>query len=179
MKINLFYFVVLILIVLCSCRKTDSEPVIVYPEPAPNYATEQTDTITATSEVNDESDGLQIGDKAHESNEFIATIDKPNPKAIKIYTPEDLDNVRNDLNASYVLMNDLEMFDWGNWIPIGDSNMPFSGEFDGQGHRIIGLTISDSNLIHIGLFGYCKFDDDGLGIKNVGLVQRSLNNYAK
>ena len=38
---------------------------------------------------------------------FLAPINDPDPNAIKIYTAQDLDSVRNNLGGSYVLMNDI------------------------------------------------------------------------
>lgn len=36
-----------------------------------------------------------------------------------IYTPEDLNRVRDNLTGNYILMNDIDMSDWGGWEPIG------------------------------------------------------------
>jgi len=41
---------------------------------------------------------------------------------VGIYTAQDLDNMRNNLTGKYVLMNDIDLADWGNWEPIGDGN---------------------------------------------------------
>ncbi len=40
------------------------------------------------------------------------------------------------------------------WLPIGNSKLPFSGKFDGGGYTINGLRITDKNLADAGLFGY-------------------------
>lgn len=90
-----------------------------------------------------------------------------------IYTIEELYNVRNDLDGSYILMADIDLSaatamggDWdfmGNgWNPIGSGdvygNNAFSGEFDGNGHKITGLRIdaktvpSGTATVYIGLF---------------------------
>jgi hypothetical protein len=60
---------------------------------------------------------------------------------IGIYTAEDLDNVRNDLTANYILMNDIDLSAYENWEPIGKLSTfayydTFSGVFDGNGHSI-------------------------------------------
>lgn len=36
-----------------------------------------------------------------------------------IYTPDDLNRVRDNLTGNYILMNDIDMSDWGGWEPIG------------------------------------------------------------
>ena len=90
-----------------------------------------------------------------------------------IYTIEELYNVRNNLGGSYILMADIDLSaatakggDWdfmGNgWNPIGSGdvydNNAFSGEFDGNGHKITGLRIdvktvpSGTATVYIGLF---------------------------
>lgn len=38
---------------------------------------------------------------------------------IGIYTPEDLNRMRENLTANYILMNDIDMSEWGGWEPIG------------------------------------------------------------
>lgn len=103
---------------------------------------------------------------------FIAPIEKADASAIQIKTADDLNNIRNNMYGSYVLMNDIDMSDYGNWSPIGITlSSPFYGKFDGQGHKITGLTVShdfsQSVILGypyvVGLFGVC----DGAQIKNV------------
>ena len=75
---------------------------------------------------------------------------------IEIRTVDDLYNIRNDLTANYILMNDIDMSEtsvsgslynnYGNgWDPIGSNGkyecQSFSGIFDGNGHIIKNLTI--------------------------------------
>lgn len=62
----------------------------------------------------------------------------------RIYTPQQLYDVRNDLQGSYKLMADLDMTAWcllRGWIPIGDHDHPFIGEFDGNDHSISNISI--------------------------------------
>ena len=129
---------------------------------------------------------------------------------IGIYTVEDLDAVRNDLWANYILMNDLtfEPADFeeggrfeGGWTPIGTDEEAFYGIFDGNGHVIRGLKITDARLTredlnpgrengrfvgkYVGLFGYCRlsgrFAEDGVTpmltgyIKNLGMEAGSVS----
>ena len=42
----------------------------------------------------------------------------------------------------------------GNWTPIGTRAAPYTGTFDGQGHKISGLQTSDTQ--YAGLFGYIQ-----------------------
>jgi len=66
-------------------------------------------------------------------------------------------NVAKDQNyatASYQMDNHIDLSKY-NWQPIGNTQMPFSGIFNGNGYSIYGLTItSDTTLTDAGLFGY-------------------------
>ncbi len=90
------------------------------------------------------------------------------PKYTYIYTKDDLNNIRNDLNGAYLLMNDIEFspedFEEGGdfyndgygWKPIGAvvrDKECFNGEFNGNGYTISGLTINKAYYNYCGLFG--------------------------
>ena len=61
----------------------------------------------------------------------------------------------------------------GEWTPIGSSGtLAFGGTFDGDGHCISGMTITDSTLGYVGLFGYTL---NGVVIQNVHLTDVSIN----
>lgn len=94
-----------------------------------------------------------------------------------IMTLEQLDAVRNDLTAHYVLGMDIDASKTSNWndgsgfAPIGsyasDGNShPFAGVFDGQGHEIRNLTINWPDNNSTGLFAF--IGDSGV-VRNVGL----------
>ncbi len=73
-----------------------------------------------------------------------------------IRTAEDLNNIRNDLAGKYLLMNDIDLSVYENWVPIGDAENPFTGELDGNGYVIENLTIvaeCNEENNYIGLFG--------------------------
>ncbi|MCL2106898.1 MAG: InlB B-repeat-containing protein [Oscillospiraceae bacterium] len=78
-----------------------------------------------------------------------------------IYTPEDLDNIRNNPSVKFILMNDIDLAEWGDWEPIGglsfydyaqyrlSSGLPgtlkaFSGVLDGNGYVIKNLNVRHS-----------------------------------
>jgi len=106
---------------------------------------------------------------------------------IAIYTLQDLDAVRNDLTADYILMNDLDFYDdssydqtdpdWATkkaswvsgegWIPVGNITTSFSGTFDGNGYTISNLYINRSTETYIGLFGVLS--SQGL-LHNLGVI---------
>lgn len=78
----------------------------------------------------------------------------------QIATAEQINNVRNDMSAHYVLTNDIDLSGYNNWEPIGTSSNPFTGTFDGNNHSIIGMTITnvtiDGYIGLAGIFGNCK-----------------------
>ncbi len=55
-----------------------------------------------------------------------------------IYTAEDLDAIRNNLSGNYYLAADINL-DGVEWEPIGTTDNPFTGTFDGCGHAILNM----------------------------------------
>ncbi|WNY27778.1 GLUG motif-containing protein [Methanolapillus ohkumae] len=93
----------------------------------------------------------------------------------QITTIEQLDEIRNNLSASYILMNDLDFSDSDVWEPIGsfqEEKNFFSGQLNGNGKIIQNLSISSSKSQSSGLFGYI---DQGGEVKNLGLVNPSFS----
>ncbi len=89
-------------------------------------------------------------------NEDVVTAETATTEEyIEIRTVEDLDNVRNDLTANYILMNDIDLTEatksGEGWNPIGGSSA-FSGIFEGNNYNITGMRINTS-YTYVGLFG--------------------------
>ncbi len=115
------------------------------------------------------------------SNGFVVPveqIDNVPQDYIGIYTAEDLDNIRNDLNANYILMDDIDLSDL-QWDPIagridpnGYDPIGFTGIFDGNGHTISNM----SPIVHLddsanaGLFGTLR----DATIKNLEMKNATL-----
>lgn len=74
------------------------------------------------------------------------------------------------LSANYMLANDITMSEDREWKPIGSSETPFTGIFDGNGYIIDGLRAGKSK--DPGFFGVTK---DAV-IRNVVLENADLNN---
>ena len=104
-----------------------------------------------------------------------------NTRSVEVFDWHDLDDVRNDLSGSYVLMNDLDEDTPGyddvagpsanagaGWDPLGSHTPanPFTGTFDGNGYFIKGLYINRPSLQVAGLFAKT---DGGAVIRNLGL----------
>jgi uncharacterized repeat protein (TIGR02543 family) len=107
----------------------------------------------------------------------------------EIRTWRDLDAIRHNLSARYVLMNGLgpatagyvelasEAANQGKgWEPIGSADDQFAGSFDGQGYEVEGLFINRPEQSYVGLFG--EVGQEGV-TKNVGVVNVTVigNDY--
>lgn len=94
----------------------------------------------------------------------------------QIATAEQLDRIRDDLTAHYVLIDDIDLSAYDNWLPIGvfhslsdapeDAEVPhpdyaFTGSFDGAGHTISNLTVSCESPMGAGLFGCISGTENG------------------
>ncbi|MDR2713570.1 MAG: S-layer homology domain-containing protein [Clostridiales bacterium] len=115
---------------------------------------------------------------------FLAPINAPDPDAVKLYTAQDLNNVRNNLSGSYMLMNNIDLADFnsGQWVPIGNASASFTGVFDGQGYVIKNMVISNDGYQYTGLFGAiggeANIKNVGLEDTNIDLWHSSANHYA-
>ncbi|MGQ1948828.1 GLUG motif-containing protein, partial [Geofilum sp. OHC36d9] len=74
---------------------------------------------------------------------------------------------------------DIDASDTRNWndgagfSPIGNSTTPFTGNYNGQGYTIDGLTINRSSSDYVGLFGYAS----GASIDSLGLTNVYIQGY--
>lgn len=89
----------------------------------------------------------QTGDDGTTNWDFIVPVthQKTVPaEYTAIRTAQQLFDIRNDLAGKYILMNDISLAGWGNWVPIGNSTYGFSGVLDENGFEIDNLLITDS-----------------------------------
>ena len=96
-----------------------------------------------------------------------------------ITTPQELQNMQNDLDADYILDNDLDMTGF-EWEPVGYGHPygVFTGTFDGQGFTISNLTCltAATNLGYCGgLFGFLGDDDAPEGVVAI-ISNLNMNN---
>jgi len=75
---------------------------------------------------------------------------------IEIWTPADMNNVRNNLSGNYILAADISLSSYSNWTPIGSDDDPFTGKINGNGKKISGLKINSATAADAGLFGYVE-----------------------
>ena len=83
----------------------------------------------------------------------------------QIATVEDLMNI--SPNGKYILTADINL-QGIEWKPIGSSAVPFSGLFDGNGHKITNLFISEPHS-YVGFFGYNSGIIQNLKVENVNI----------
>ena len=79
-----------------------------------------------------------------------------------INVAENLKNI--SLDGKYILLNDIDL-GGAEWTPIGTSDDPFIGEFDGNGYTISNLKITTGRE-YVGLFGYNNGVIQNLGVEN-------------
>ena len=94
----------------------------------------------------------------------------------QVATADQLDLIRNDLTAHYILIEDIDLSGYENWTPIGafqslsdapeDAEIPhpdyaFTGTFDGAGHTISNLKVSAEAPMGAGLFGCVSGTENG------------------
>ncbi|WP_372632189.1 S-layer homology domain-containing protein [Cohnella sp.] len=78
------------------------------------------------------------------------------------------------LDRNIRLTNDIDMTEY-EWVPLGGNEaQPFSGIFDGRGHRIEGLSIDGGSLSLVGFFGKLTGTVRDLSVS----VQAEGGNYA-
>lgn len=87
---------------------------------------------------------------------------------IPIYDEKDFNSMRENLNGKFILMNNIDLSDYKNWVPIGNKSSPFCGSFDGNSFVIKNIKINDVSGSEsvAGLFGTIKNSI----IKNVAAV---------
>lgn len=62
-----------------------------------------------------------------------------------VKSAEDLQNINNNLSGSYYLIQDIDLTGVS-FKPIGSAETPFTGTFDGNGHKVTNLTLIIARL---------------------------------
>ena len=75
---------------------------------------------------------------------------------------EDLNGI--SLNGKYALVCDIDL-GGAEWTPIGTSDDPFIGEFNGKGYTVSNFQITTGRQ-YVGLFGYNNGVIENLGVEN-------------
>lgn len=88
----------------------------------------------------------------------------------QVTTASEFNSIRNNLSAHYILMNDIDLASYTNFVPIGNSSSKFIGTLDGNGFKVKNLK-ANRNATYTGLFGYAE----GATIKKLGVVDANVN----
>lgn len=156
------------------------------------FANSPTEFVTVTEDMVSGYDMSVVGTQTvtitHPLKVFTFEIEILEKPFNEIYTVADLYNIRNDLSANYILMNDIDLteatakggdydFNGNGWNPIGSNDTyasnEFIGVFDGNGHTISGMRIDitkSTTMINAGLFANVSGT-----IKNLKIDKSSIN----
>lgn len=102
----------------------------------------------------------------NQSNEIFIGGNGTEESPYEVSNAEQLYAVRYDMEAYYVQTQDIDISEYSNWIPIGNTDNPFRGSYDGNKYTISNLTISEISTDNVGLFGVCS--ESGI-LKNIVL----------
>ncbi len=98
-----------------------------------------------------------------------------------ITTVEMLQNIKQDLDANYILLNDIDASETSTWNepsgfePIGINTNKFTGSLNGNGYKITDLYIN-RNSMFVGLFGYAENAEiSNLGLENANISSSNHN----
>lgn len=93
---------------------------------------------------------------------------------VGIYSAEDLEQIRENPDGDYILMADIDLRGTEH-TPIGSIEVPFNGNFNGNGYRIMNFSIEDGSsgstpetmmgMTYSGFFGYAPY----AVIRNLGI----------
>mgnify|MGYP001773336750 CR=1 FL=1 len=110
----------------------------------------------------------------------------------QIATAEQLDSIRYDTESHYYIQTqDIDLSGYDSWVPIGDSDNPFKGSYDGNDCAIDNMKINIENCItvspnpdpypptlhaYIGLFGnvYDAYGNHDQYLKNIEVTNSNI-----
>lgn len=142
-------------------------------------SSEELEIIDETTESNvseENGERLLANGSPEESEETFVGGDGTQGNPYQIETVSQLNMIRDNLSACYILTSDLAFDesdfleggqfynDGSGWLPIGSSDSAFTGSLNGNGHSINGLFISSEDA-YSGLFGYTS----GAKISNLSI----------
>ena len=116
-------------------------------------------------ENGDEESNIGPGSGTADDSFLVSTVDD----LLHVGNPEpDTKYAEWGLDKYYKQTDDIDLVDVANWTPIGS----FTGSYDGDGHKIMNLTIAEYNKSSQGLFSNVGWP--GV-VKNLGLVDININ----
>lgn len=99
----------------------------------------------------------------------------------QITNADEFFEIRNELDAHYKLMNDIDLAEFikednptQGWSPIGNATTPFTGSLDGNNKSVKGLYINRPSSENVGLFGCVSLHNiHDFAILNASIVGKS------
>ena len=88
----------------------------------------------------------------------------------EISTVDDFQKITRNLAGNYRLTTDIDM-NGVEFHPLGSKSAQFSGTLDGDGHKILNMTINETGGSEIGFFSYTN----NATIKNLAFVNATIN----
>ncbi|MDD3765982.1 MAG: ZmpA/ZmpB/ZmpC family metallo-endopeptidase-related protein, partial [Eubacteriales bacterium] len=107
---------------------------------------------------------------------LTGTIGTCSEGMIAITNPYDLDDIRDNLDGEYCMLNSIDMSVYDYFTPIGSAATPFTGVFNGNGNVINNLNIVETREPNVGFFGYLSGVDtivEHVGFSNVSVIGKS------
>ncbi len=166
-SLSLILVLLLMLGAISGCGSTETSAA-----PGGDITEAVTDTTTSAATDNN----TEPVSESTEDNKLFAGGSGTAEDPWQIANAEQLDRIRDDLTAHYILINDIDLSGYEKWIPIGafqsksdapeDVEVPhpdyaFTGTFDGAGHTISNLTVSCEAPMGAGLFGCTTGTESG------------------
>ncbi|MFO7888202.1 MAG: S-layer homology domain-containing protein, partial [Eubacteriales bacterium] len=111
--------------------------------------------------------GIDTNDDQNSYSNGSGTIDDP----YLVSSIDDLKEVGENLDKHFKQTQNIDLLSIDDWTPIGTSDNPFTGTYDGGGFNIRNLKIA-SDKDGSGLFGYISTDS---AIKNINLVEPNID----
>ena len=170
-----------------------------------SYKSSSSGTITAISNTSNTTNAINsannttnaINSANNTTNKIVTTFSGGSgtvKSPYQISTPEQLNAVRNNLSASYVLTKNIDLNSFNDWTPIGTYKNPFTGTFDGKNYTISNMKITNKQAINqldknptnqpylneneivIGLFGNVQPSDKNVkNIVNLNLSSANID----
>ncbi len=94
-----------------------------------------------------------------------------------VATAEDLNNVRNHLDAHFVQTQNIDLSGYSNWTPIGTLSNHFTGTYNGVGRKISNLTINEAGNHGSQLRGLFYMISETATLENIYLEDVSIGTW--
>jgi hypothetical protein len=152
-------FLIASVLILAACGEMGPSPYL-----SSSSASTSSSSSSSSSSTSSSSNDNSLINSSEDNSENIESTESIPSDVIQIKTRPDLININNNLSGNYLLVNNITLT--GEWVPIGNGETPFTGTFDGNGFKIINLTISTARE-NVGFFSFNQGIIKNLTLDNV------------